>query len=766
MARDFRCPYCDFGGLLPRTFTGGRVKCPGCGGRILIAADRTAAVVASSPATPPAEAARPTGPPVKLDAASEVATVGALECDEAASSPGETAPGASTVIEEIEEELESRPRRRIAAVALAAACVFAAGVAGGMLLRPSLDPSPPPAPAADTAVGRTPEWSELVQDLTRLATPPEPPAAPAIPAAAPARRLGLGPPASAEVDAVPVPVRADPLETVRRIKDATVYLKVGEGSNTSSGSGFVVRAEGETVYIATNHHVVQPRDSGRGGGREDVDLPPIWPAITAVFRSGDTTGREASRPARVVAHDRRESRDLALLIVEGLPDAPRPIDVEGSAEPAETTPLFIHGFPFGDLDRLIDRDNRRNPSITISGGRVSSLRRGEGGRVALVQIDGALNPGNSGGPVVDEQGRLVGVAVAHLANANIGFAVPASDLALMLGGRTGRILVRPAATRQGEVDLEVRVGLIDPFNRIEYVEVLTGGQPASPEPHRRDWPEMPDSDRTPLNRRGDIARGIVRVAGDPGATVTLQVVARNALNQPFVDKPFTFVIPPGPEAVASGTEIDSTRPASVDFTTLLDPSKSCLLTRRGDALTIEVPPGAYALGPEFAPRAAPMALAEVDGDFDLRVQVDGAMIPGLEPLKLKGHPLPNTYQGQGLILFDDKGNYLRIERGASAQRPRPEVQCEVVTEMRSNGRAEPPRVEGVPEGPLDIRIVRSQDAVRCMFGRDGHWSATHLLAMRFPKKVRVGLIATNLSKEPLVARFLKPSLVLGVPKEE
>lgn len=739
MARDFRCPFCDFGGLLPRAFVGGRVKCPACGGRIVVAVD---------PPSPPA--ADPAEPLVELDAASEAEADGAPGPGEAAS-PSPEAPDAwpSTTI----EEPEGRPRRRSVAVAIAAACIFGAGVAGGMLLRPSLDL---PAPAAPAAVGPMPGWNEVVQGLANLAPAAEPPAAPV-------RRLGLGPTAVAEVDAAPA--RSGGLETVRRIKDATVYLKVGEGEKRSSGSGFVVRAQGETVYIATNHHVVEPREPGLMGRRDDDDRPPAWPAITAVFRSGDTTGRECSRPARVVAHDRRDSRDLALLVVEGLPDAPRPIDVEGGSEPAETTPLFIHGFPFGDLDRLIDRDNRRNPSITISGGRVSSLRRGEEGRVSLVQIDGALNPGNSGGPVVDEEGRLVGVAVAHLANANIGFAVPASDLALMLAGRTGRILARPAATRPGEVDLEVRVGLIDPFQRIEYVEVLTGGQAPVPEPARQDWPEMLDADRTPLNRRGDVARGIVRVPGEPGASVTLQVVARDGSNRAYVDKPFTFVIPPGPEAVASGVVIDSTRPVSAAFNTLIDPSKSCLLTRREDTLTIEVPPGAYALGPEFFPRGAPMALADVEGDFDIRVQVDGAMIPGLEPVKLKGHTLPNTYQGEGLILFVDRSNYLRIERGATAQRPRPEVSCEVVIEMRTNGRAEPPRVEGVPEGPLDIRIVRSRDAVRCMYGRDGHWSTTHLLAVRFPKQVRVGLIASNLSKERLVARFQKPALVLGAAED-
>jgi hypothetical protein len=74
-------------------------------------------------------------------------------------------------------------------------------------------------------------------------------------------------------------------------------------------------------------------------------------------------------------------------------------------------PLFAFGFPFGEaLAR-----HKGNPAITVSKGSISSLRRDDGGELAIVQIDGELNPGNSGGPVVDAQGRLVGVAVAKVA---------------------------------------------------------------------------------------------------------------------------------------------------------------------------------------------------------------------------------------------------------------------------------------------------------------------------------------------------------------
>lgn len=70
-----------------------------------------------------------------------------------------------------------------------------------------------------------------------------------------------------------------------------------------------------------------------------------------------------------------------------------------------TDPIWVVGFPFGDLLAL----NKRNPEVTVTGGHVTSIRHDEKGAAEAVQIDAAVNPGNSGGSLLDSAGDVVGV---------------------------------------------------------------------------------------------------------------------------------------------------------------------------------------------------------------------------------------------------------------------------------------------------------------------------------------------------------------------
>ena len=103
------------------------------------------------------------------------------------------------------------------------------------------------------------------------------------------------------------------------------------------------------------------------------------------------------------------SRDLALLKVTGQKDLPKPVDFSHKPNYVELMPVFIFGFPFGDMLA----GNKGNPAITISPGSVGSIGLDQKDEMPEVRLNGALNPGNSGGPVVDAQGRLVGVSRNH-----------------------------------------------------------------------------------------------------------------------------------------------------------------------------------------------------------------------------------------------------------------------------------------------------------------------------------------------------------------
>jgi hypothetical protein len=92
-------------------------------------------------------------------------------------------------------------------------------------------------------------------------------------------------------------------------------------------------------------------------------------------------------------------------------------------------PVYILGFPFGQQVTF----RKGSPEITIGKGSISAIRRDDRDQVAYVQIDGeTFNPGNSGGPVVDSKGRLVGVAVMSHKSHRLHLAIPAEVLAAML----------------------------------------------------------------------------------------------------------------------------------------------------------------------------------------------------------------------------------------------------------------------------------------------------------------------------------------------
>jgi S1-C subfamily serine protease len=369
------------------------------------------------------------------------------------------------------------------------------------------------------AVNAQPPLADLVQPVNQRPNGNDP-REPAPQAEEPAKKDQLGPPAQPEPAIARVAPAADvdssaeqataagALRNLGALKAATVFVKVEAGAMQGSGSGFLLKIEGDTAFVVTNHHVANPqvefditelvpsspahrpsfpnrpsfpsapnRPSFPSGVHRPPQLripsPPTTirrrhvvvnsknPNITLVFWSG--TKKEQSGRAEIVATD--PDRDLAILRIRGIQGLPQPIETGPIPGLIETTPVFVLGFPFG---RLLTT-NQTNPAITVGKGSVSSLREDEHGKLAIVQIDGALNPGNSGGPVVDGQGRLVGVAVATIKGAGIGLAIPSIQLTKMLQGRIGATAIKTKKVANGTAEMEVEAQLIDPMNRIRTV---------------------------------------------------------------------------------------------------------------------------------------------------------------------------------------------------------------------------------------------------------------------------------------------------------
>jgi hypothetical protein len=238
-----------------------------------------------------------------------------------------------------------------------------------------------------------------------------------------------------------------PAEILKDVKAATVFVKVRTDQGAGSGSGFLIQVDGDKARIVTNQHVIAKKGQSSSA-----------PAVEVVFDSGRKTERVFS--ATVAAVD--VFRDLAILEVDNAKDLPKPLNLAEKVDVFETMTLYIVGFPFGAMLST----NKGNPTPTIGKGIVSSIRENEQGDVRYVQIDGDVNPGNSGGPVVDSKGRLVGVAVAKLVGTNIGLAIPPSELAAMITGRVDQIVVRTVKVEESSAEVEIELVLIDPLHQI------------------------------------------------------------------------------------------------------------------------------------------------------------------------------------------------------------------------------------------------------------------------------------------------------------
>lgn len=241
-------------------------------------------------------------------------------------------------------------------------------------------------------------------------------------------------------------------EVLKKVKKSTLFLRVETGNGgVGTGSGFFAFEPG---IVLTNAHVV-----GMLGDRSSAPRK-----IDAILNSGDKD--EKTIAASVLDIDR--SSDLAVLRLSGdSDDLPQPLAVNSARELLETQQVFIFGFPFGEMLAT----NKGNPAITISPSQVSSLRKNEHGELAQIQVNGGMNPGNSGGPVVNAEGNVVGVAVAGIRNTSINFAIPGDSVHSILKGRIKEITYGTPARRGDNIAVPVTVRTIDPLKRIKRVAI-------------------------------------------------------------------------------------------------------------------------------------------------------------------------------------------------------------------------------------------------------------------------------------------------------
>lgn len=267
----------------------------------------------------------------------------------------------------------------------------------------------------------------------------------------------------------PAPAPKAAKMTIEEVKKACTYIKVDAGDISGTGSGFLIGTDGKSGLVATNHHVIaaaaRPRYTSKA------------PTVTVVFNSG--IADEKSMKADIIAYD--DVADVAILRVEGPGPWPKPINPYNALpKVTEGVDIQFWGFPKG---AALATSAGANPAITLGKGNVASLRYTPSGKLDRVQINGTLNPGNSGGPLVDNDGRLVGLAVSGFKvefAVGIGFAVPVDDLIALLEGRLMTTIFVPVGFEGGKAKFFVIVPVMDPMDRVDTVFVRRwagGGSP-------------------------------------------------------------------------------------------------------------------------------------------------------------------------------------------------------------------------------------------------------------------------------------------------
>ena len=167
-------------------------------------------------------------------------------------------------------------------------------------------------------------------------------------------------------------------------------------SSAVSGSGFIITSDG---YIVTNYHVIEYAYKGNT-------------EVTVMLYDG------TEFPATIIGVE--ESNDIAVLKIDatGL----RPVIFGDSDSISVGEKVYAVGNPLGELN------------FSMSTGYVSGLDREinteEGESVNMFQIDAPVNPGNSGGPVYNAIGEVIGVVTAKYRQSGVeglGFAIPIND---------------------------------------------------------------------------------------------------------------------------------------------------------------------------------------------------------------------------------------------------------------------------------------------------------------------------------------------------
>ena len=311
---------------------------------------------------------------------------------------------------------------------------------------PTATPTPTPIPTATPTPTPTPTpVPTATPTLTPIPTATPTPTPTPIPTATP----------TPTPTPTPIPTKAPAVSLsvmVKEVRPAVVRIQTRSGS----GSGVIFDTQGQTGYVITNHHVLE------GQVRVSVKVN------DSVSYSGSVLGTDSVRDLAVVTICCGDFQTL-------------PFGDATALQPGDE--VVAIGYPLG-----------LPGEATITRGIVSAMRYDPTHRIYMIQTDAAVNPGNSGGPLLSMSGRILGIntsKISEIGVEGVGFAISEQTVqqhvpTLKAGPATPTPMPtrhptttpRPGQTADfGPIDGELRHDPPDGFIKPESTEGRPWGQP-------------------------------------------------------------------------------------------------------------------------------------------------------------------------------------------------------------------------------------------------------------------------------------------------
>jgi len=232
-----------------------------------------------------------------------------------------------------------------------------------------------------------------------------------------------------------------------KFKNPTAFIKVFSDGKECFASGFLAYKTRNTAYIITNASLFLQKDKKIS-------------TIKIIFNSG--TSKENSYYANIAAFS--EDSDVAILTINPA-GTPKPLSLNQKTKLKESEKVFVLGFspmPNG----------KSKPSVNISKGTISSLRKNKKGKILTLKINVKLDAENTGGPVFTYDGVFIGMTSAIGRKMQLGLLIPKNKIMNTFSGSVKDFSRKVTNVSGNNLTVEVNAYLLDPLERITAANLL------------------------------------------------------------------------------------------------------------------------------------------------------------------------------------------------------------------------------------------------------------------------------------------------------